>query len=64
VFANVLLVDEIDRASPKTQSALPNAARAKRELRALTRNARRDLSLWVRLRGFASLRSVRGAAGA
>ena len=45
-------------------SGAPNAARAKTELRALTRTARRDLSLWARLRGFASLRSVRGAAGA
>jgi hypothetical protein len=45
-------------------SGAPNVARARRELRALTCNARRDLALWARLRGFASLRSVRGAAGA
>ena len=38
------------------------AARAKTELRGLlTRSARRDLSLWARLRGFASLRSLRSA---
>jgi hypothetical protein len=51
------------RYGPPTSGA-SHAAKAKRELRALTRNARRDLSLWARLRGFASLRSVRGAAGA
>jgi MoxR-like ATPase len=122
VFANVLLVDEINRASPKTQSALleamqetqvtidgvtyeleqpffvvatqnpieyegtyplpeaqldrfgarlalgyPPFGQEAQELAEQTTApplARRDLSLWARMRGFASLRSVRGAAGA
>jgi hypothetical protein len=37
-----------------------SATAAKRELRALLRRARGELSLWARFRGFASLRSVRG----
>ena len=36
------------------------ASLARRELRALLRLARRELSLWARFRGFISLRSVRG----
>jgi protein-glutamine gamma-glutamyltransferase len=37
-----------------------SAGAARRELRALLRRARGELSLWARFRGFASLRSVRG----
>jgi hypothetical protein len=47
------------RYGPPAAGAL-NATRAKQELRALLRHARRELSVWARLRGFASLRSVRG----
>jgi hypothetical protein len=36
------------------------AGAARRELRALLRGLRRHLSAWARLRGFVSLRSVRG----
>jgi protein-glutamine gamma-glutamyltransferase len=39
------------------------AVAARRELRALIRAARRELSLWARFRGFISLRSVRAAGG-
>jgi transglutaminase-like putative cysteine protease len=45
------------------RGSVDSAASAKRELRALLRRARRELSLWARFRGFASLRSVRGEAG-
>jgi len=40
-----------------------SAARARKELRILLRHARSELSVWARLRGFASLRSIRGAVG-
>ena len=39
------------------------ARAARRELRALLRRARSELSVWARLRGFVSLRSIRGANG-
>jgi hypothetical protein len=39
------------------------ASTARRELRSLLRAARRELSLWARLRGFVSLRSLRGWEG-
>jgi len=38
----------------------PGASPAKRELRSLLKRARQELSLWARLRGFVSLRSLRG----
>jgi len=38
------------------------ASIARRELRSLLKRARRELSLWARLRGFVSLRSLRGGA--
>ena len=37
-----------------------DAHTARRELRALLRRVRRELSVWARLRGFVSLRSLRG----
>jgi len=37
-----------------------DADTARRELRALLRRVRRELSVWARLRGFVSLRSLRG----
>jgi hypothetical protein len=39
------------------------ARRARNELRVLLRRARRELSAWARLRGFVSLRSLRGWQG-
>ena len=36
---------------------------SRKELRRLIRSARRELSLWARFRGFASLRSLRSASG-
>jgi hypothetical protein len=47
------------RYGPPAASA-DSAGVARRELRALLRRARGELSLWARFRGFASLRSVRG----
>ena len=38
-----------------------DARAARRELRALLRSVRMELSVWARLRGFVSLRSLRGA---
>jgi hypothetical protein len=38
----------------------PGASLARRELRSLLKRARRELSFWARLRGFVSLRSLRG----
>jgi transglutaminase-like putative cysteine protease len=42
-------------------AAQQGAAAARSELRGLLRAARRELSVWARVRGFASLRSVRSA---
>jgi transglutaminase-like putative cysteine protease len=47
-------------AAPEAVSA---ARKARRELRFLIAAARRELSLWARLRGFVSLRSLRGWQG-
>ena len=42
-------------------AAQQGATAARSELRGLLRAARRELSIWARMRGFASLRSVRSA---
>ncbi|MGH3135079.1 MAG: transglutaminase domain-containing protein [Gaiellaceae bacterium] len=49
------------RFGPPAQ-AVTGASLARRELRALLKRARHELSLWARLRGFVSLRSLRGGA--
>jgi hypothetical protein len=51
------------RYGPPAASA-DSAGAARRELRALLRRARGELSLWARFRGFASLRSLRGGTAA
>ena len=45
------------------REAARSARRARSEVRALLRRARRELSLWARVRGFVSLRSLRGWEG-
>jgi hypothetical protein len=42
------------------ETSLATSRDVRRELRALVRAARRELSAWARLRGFVSLRSLRG----
>ena len=49
------------RFGPPAQ-AETGASLARRELRSLLKRARHELSLWARLRGFVSLRSLRGGA--
>jgi hypothetical protein len=48
----------------RPEEAAGGAARAQRELRLLLKHARHELSLWARLRGFVSLRSLRGGVSA
>jgi transglutaminase-like putative cysteine protease len=45
------------------REAARSARRARREVQMLLRRARRELSFWARLRGFVSLRSLRGWQG-